>query len=197
MKAGARCRGLLFWSRPAPGLALCSICALSRLMLAAFGSDLYSTPPLTPARPMLLIGATSLALWAPHSKASGCGPQCRHAPAGSQQAQGRAAPLGARSWLCGAALPLMPPFPLPLAHAAKHTKPARPPPLPSVPARKVLRPCLRLASLLRRSPARTPPLSTPPALQRKQAHAAAASCCMELAVSLKVSTCLFAPGPPF
>jgi len=209
-------RPALLVSPPAPGLALRSIRALSRLTLAAFGGDLFSMPPLTPARPTLLAGATSLGLWAPRSKASGCGPQCQRAPPGSRQAQGRAAPFGARSWLCGAASSLVPPLPLPLADTAKraksarpwtslpaHTrrksagtrpggaiwssilalwcrlvprasvsspararrkraKPARPPPSPSVPARKVLRPRPRPASLLRRSPARAPPSSTPP-----------------------------------
>ena len=182
---------------PAPGLALCSICALLRLTLAALGGDLFSPSPLTPARPMLLAGATSLVLWAPHSKASGCGPQCRRATAGSWQAQGRVAPFGARSWLCGAAPPLVPPFPLPLVHATKRAKPACPPPSPLVPTRKVLLPRPHLASLLQRSPAHAPPSSTPPALWRKQMHAAAASRRVELVVSLKVPAYLFAPGPPF
>jgi len=182
---------------PAPGLTLRSICALPRLTLAALGGDLFSPSPLTPACPTLLAGATSLVLWAPHSKALGCGPQCRRAPAGSWQAQGQAAPFGARSWLCGAAPPLVPPFPLPLAHTTKRAKPACPPPLPLVPVCKVLRPHLRLASLLRHSPACAPPSSTPPALRRKQMHAAAASRRMELTASLKVPAYLFAPGPPF
>ena len=107
----------LLVSPPAPGLTLCSIRALSRLTLAVFGGDLFSMPPLTPACPTLLAGATSLVLWALCSKASGCRPQCQHAPAGSRQAQGWAAPFGAQSWLCGAASSLVPPFPPPLAHA--------------------------------------------------------------------------------
>jgi len=111
---------------PTPGLALRSIRALSRLTLAAFGGNLFSTPPLTPAHPTLLAGATSLRLWAPCSKALGCGPQCRRAPPGSRQAQGRAVPFGAQSWLCGATLSLVPPLPLPLADAAKCAKSARP-----------------------------------------------------------------------
>ena len=129
-------RPTLLVSPPAPGLALCSICALSRLMLATFGGDLFSTPPLTPACPTLLAGATSLALWAPRSKASGCGPQCQRAPAGSQQAQGRAAPFGARSWLCSAASSLVPPFPPPLVHATSVPNLRAPLPRPQSPRAK-------------------------------------------------------------
>jgi len=64
------------------------------------------------------------------------GPHCWCTPAGSWQAQGRVAPFGARSWLCGAASSLVPPFPPPLAHTASALNLRTPLPCPRSPRTK-------------------------------------------------------------
>jgi len=77
-------------------------------------------------------------LWTPPSVPNlpAPGPHCQRTPAGSQQAQGQAAPFGAQSWLCGAALSLVPPFPPPLMHAASTLNLRAPLPCPRSPRAK-------------------------------------------------------------